>query len=543
MIGYATLIKEGIRVWVDRTTWVNFELEQTVVGQEVVVTAKRPLVEQDVTASVKYVKREDVENIPNVLNFQDVVELQPGAVGRGRAIHIRGGRIGEVTYVIDGIEVQEPIRGAAALNLDIEAIEEIQILTGGFNAEYGRAQSAVINIVTKEGGNQYSGEFHIKRDHLGFKGYNTDYAYFSLGGPEPISTFLLNSLGMKASKPLRFFFSDSTNYNNRRTKQFTFTLTHTLSKETFYTLNLGYIDSKYIANVNGMTPPDYWHWEVEYDSATGTYDSTYVGKAWGWDTDSDGFADKGSVQQYWREEHSQVWTVKLDLTSQVHPHHLMKAGFEVQPQHVVYVDIQYGGAFYYPGRDTIPGPWPEYGIYRWVFDGYPCEGSVYIQDKIEFAGLVVNAGLRLDYFWPGENVRRSHYTEQWERITGQPITVRKLRTYLSPRLGLAFPVTDRAKMYFSYGHFAQMPDLSVCLRYGPGFQTLYQRYLGISRSPEDGDPAGICLDEPGIWQCQGLRDRAAQKIQLLLIRFYQLHLPLGAGVCLQLLCRVLSGSG
>jgi len=538
MMGYQSLVQEDVSVSIDRTTQLDFALEPVVLelGKTITVTAERPMVALDVTASAKHLSTTEVKNIPNVVSFEDVVAIQPGAVGSGRNIHIRGGRAGEVMYLVDGIPIRDPISGYSALDVDINSIKEIEILTGGYNAEYGSAQSAVVNIVTKGGTQRYRGEVIYKTDNHGLgRGFNSDYGYLSFSGPEPILSHLLSLLGvskpkitffasasgnltdtylqMKARYPqnrflgLRYndrqrnrytgtfkliwdlsrdlrlrlghrisenrykdfdwrwiYLPDSTNYNRRTTNHTTITLTHTLSSKTFYVLNLGYIDSRFKANVHGLTPPDCWHWVYTYDDTTGEkIDSTYVGRAWGFDNDRDGFVDEG-LHQYWSDDRSRVWTLKLDLTSQVHHSHQIKTGVEINRKKVEYVNIQYGGAFYFPGRDTIPGPFPEYGLYRWVFDEIPYDGAFYIQDKMEYQGLIINAGVRVDFFSPGKRVESSDYVRQWEKVTGMPIKIDRLRTYLSPRLGLGFPVTDKAKLYFSYGHFTQMPDLQYLYR-------------------------------------------------------------------------------
>jgi len=548
MIGYKALVQENVLVSVDRTTRVDFPLEPTVLEMEkpIIVTAERPMVELDVTASARHLSTEEVKHIPNMVSFADVVAIQPGAVGSGRHIHIRGGRSGEVAYVVDGIPVRNPITGGSALDVDINSIQEIDILTGGYNAEYGSAQSAVVNIITKEGGEDYHGQLIYRTDKLSWGGnFNSDYGYLSLSGPEPISSTLSKLLGvsspeatffidgsgdltdtylhMKARYPenkllgvsyndrqnnrygrtaklsykikegltLKFVhhlsehrwkdydwrwkdLPDSTNYNRRKTSHTTFTLTHTLSPKTFYILNLGYTHSRYKTDVHGLTPPDCWHWKIQ-NIDTITYDTTwvYVGRAWGWDMDGDGFNDRG-LYQYWSKDESKVWTGKLDLTSQVHRAHQIKGGVEFNYKHVNYANIQYGGAFLTKygryvilGEDSTsppPGPFPEYGLYRWVFDDKPYDGALYLQDKVEYEGLIINAGARIDFFSPGKKVKKSDYVRQWESVTGIPLKVKGLRTHFSPRLGIGYPITDRAKLYLSYGHFIQMPDLQYLYR-------------------------------------------------------------------------------
>ncbi|HAP34701.1 MAG TPA: hypothetical protein DCQ28_01710, partial [Bacteroidetes bacterium] len=87
-------------------------------------------------------------------------------------LHARGGRGGEVAYLIDGLPVRDPLSGSFNGQIDKYAIEELQVLTGGFNAEYGQALSGVVNIVTKEGGDKYSGRIEYSSDQLNESPYH-----------------------------------------------------------------------------------------------------------------------------------------------------------------------------------------------------------------------------------------------------------------------------------------------------------------------------------------------------------------------------------
>jgi outer membrane receptor protein involved in Fe transport len=82
----------------------------------------------------------------------------------------------------------------------------------------------------------------------------------------------------------------------------------------------------------------------------------------------------------------------------------------------------------------------------------PLEAAAYVQDKMEFKDLVINVGLRLDHFEPRDSVVVDF---------NKPLGKRKMassKTTLSPRLGLAHPISDRANLHFSYGHFYQVPE-------------------------------------------------------------------------------------
>ncbi|OQX88752.1 hypothetical protein B6D60_01295 [candidate division KSB1 bacterium 4484_87] len=155
MIGYKSMRYENVKISIDKTTRIDFQLETTVLemGEEVTIVAKRPLVQMDLTSSEATVGSETIANLP-VDHFDDIVNLQAGVVEG----HFRGGRRGEVMYMINGIPVNDVYSGSYAFQVENNAIAELEVISGTFNAEYGQAMSGVVNIVTKEGGENFSGE-------------------------------------------------------------------------------------------------------------------------------------------------------------------------------------------------------------------------------------------------------------------------------------------------------------------------------------------------------------------------------------------------
>lgn len=162
-IGFQTQIVEDVLVRADLNTEINMELrEQVVEGEEIVVQAVRDVVIRDLTSSESRVVREDLARLP-VQEVSDVVQLQTGVTtGPGGGIHIRGGRTSEVAYVVDGIRVSDNYDRGAGLRVENQSIEEIQVVSGTFNAEYGQATSGIINISSRSGSSTtYRGDLKI----------------------------------------------------------------------------------------------------------------------------------------------------------------------------------------------------------------------------------------------------------------------------------------------------------------------------------------------------------------------------------------------
>ncbi|MFQ5631954.1 MAG: TonB-dependent receptor plug domain-containing protein, partial [bacterium] len=215
MIGYKQVQQTGVKVSANLTTTLDFRLESTVLafGEEVVVIGEKPLFDIEETASLRSITSAEIQ-AEVVDNVQDIVANQVGVVKSDDEIHIRGGRSYENAYLIDGISVQDPLAGTGfGLQLSTDAIQEVEVFTGGYNAEFGQAMSGIVNVKTKEGGDKYTGALAWKRDHFGSfdadtpiigtfsdesnHSFNTDVVEFSLSGPEPISQYLLRGLGLR----------------------------------------------------------------------------------------------------------------------------------------------------------------------------------------------------------------------------------------------------------------------------------------------------------------------------------------------------------
>ncbi|MCF7824605.1 MAG: TonB-dependent receptor [Candidatus Marinimicrobia bacterium] len=164
MIGYQGVSITDVRVKTDLTTPLEVEMNPTILesGESVIVEAKRPMIQKDLTASRNIMTSEDIENIP-VQQVSDIVELSAGFVDG----HARGGRMGEVVYMVNGVSAVDPMSNNFEAEIPQGAVEEISVYTGGFSAEYSNAQSGVVNVITKEGGSSYSGKFRYRTSALG----------------------------------------------------------------------------------------------------------------------------------------------------------------------------------------------------------------------------------------------------------------------------------------------------------------------------------------------------------------------------------------
>ncbi|MBI1804370.1 MAG: TonB-dependent receptor [Ignavibacteriae bacterium] len=587
-VGYQQMDITDVKIGADETTQLNFQLLASAVEiTGVTVSADAQLVNSLATGSTQTVNAKAIESIPNVKSVEDVLRLQAGVVKQGNNLFLRGGRADEVQYLVDGIptnsilpntgslttagandELQKVYAGvqsgtvgggATGLSVSANAIQSVSVQTSGFDADLGNAQSGVVNIVTKSGGDHYSASAQFRTDRVSPSNQNENYSSFSLGGPEPLTKYLFPSLGLNIPGTLTFFFnadadradgpynfvqnefyhpierrvelngflggvlnglgfryhddqknnftfnsklkydmsgsdqfsygyraslSSSHDYNNawkfradsslltaKLSIQHVFSWTHFFTQNSFMRIHLARVEQQDGNDVAGIKPSD--------------YSSAYQKR----DPNDDGFNELGTDQK-WYKANTNVWTARFDFNSQVHPLHLIKTGLEFNYEEINSTEIvrptvplSFNGADAYPpyppelGRNR--GDYPGYGQFRWNLNNYPNRGAAYIQDNIEFSGLNLHIGLRYDYLDIGKQTYYQDYIDNWTDALNDPSTPDSLKLkpewpshisggstfkyyvlhgYMSPRLSIGYPVTDRIVFYFNYGHFLQFPD-------------------------------------------------------------------------------------
>ena len=193
------------QVSADLTSRIDVALTQTAIelGSGIEVVAERPLIRRDVTYTARIMSGAEVAKTAGTEGLSEVLELEPSVVRdvRSDEIHLRGGRGDEILYVIDGLPVNDKlVGGGTQLEIPVGEVEEVEIITGGFNAEYGEAQSGVVNVVTKGGFSQETGELLYKSDKIApgdIAGAKRDYVAFNLAGPEPLTGYLLPAIGVR----------------------------------------------------------------------------------------------------------------------------------------------------------------------------------------------------------------------------------------------------------------------------------------------------------------------------------------------------------
>ncbi len=198
-IGYQKKQFVNVKISVDFTTRLDVELAaESIELQTIVVEAQAPLIRKDLTSSQTTVDAGQIESLP-VESISQLLVLQAGIIqGTGGELHIRGGRSTEIAYTVNGVSISNPYDGSRSVNIATNAIQELSVVSGTFNAEYGNALSGVVNTVTKEGGASYKGKLSFysgdrlsTRKEIFFnidkiKPFNTFTTELTLGGPMPL---------------------------------------------------------------------------------------------------------------------------------------------------------------------------------------------------------------------------------------------------------------------------------------------------------------------------------------------------------------------
>ena len=197
-LGYQSITVTNIRVNTDLTTEIDFQLpaEEISVGT-VTIVAQKPLIKKDATSSIRNVTGEDISNLP-VRGVTNIIGLQAGVINDEGEIHIRGSRPDEVGYYLEGISITDPDAGGRAVTISNDAVEELQVETGGFTAEFGGSNAGIIRSQLKSGTNDFHASIEYITDNIGFKNkddfrsqsqrlgaywYGNNETSFSLSGP------------------------------------------------------------------------------------------------------------------------------------------------------------------------------------------------------------------------------------------------------------------------------------------------------------------------------------------------------------------------
>jgi outer membrane receptor protein involved in Fe transport len=575
MVGYQKVTQRNIIVNSNKTTNANFILKSSAVQiQEVVVEATRPDVEREKTSTSTIIRPEDVKQLAGMRDVGDVIGLAADVTDG----HFRGGRIGEELYTLQGMGIVNPLDNSTGLLPIISAVEEVEVITSGFGAQYGNAQSGVVNISMKEGKpDKWRSHFDLNsripvRKYFGENVFDANsnpylrtlldssswhspgaddpgYGYWTSMGQTLASRFgrdtavqiavaralwlqsrrLLNdrsankhidysqefSTGGPVSNNVRMFFALRNNLawpvlpteHPDVNRQIMGNLVTDLGSGTSLRISgaFGQNNTNEFPSMNSPTTPGYFRWlwddimSIQYRTNTNTqfgvrftqeinkntfyeiklsalitrvrrgsspFSLTIPDSMLGnidWSkimaqpvVAPDGFT-VGSGQDDFYDSKTQTYSLDASIQSQVTKSHLLNVGIQSN-MYVIKVN----------DHRNMTSTIPLYNIYT----AKPLEASLYLQDKMEFEGMIANVGLRWD-LWD-QNVKYNsniyapyrvydttlhQYNYSKDAFTAKAPTLGRIQ----PRVGFSFPVSVNTVFHLNYGSFMQRPSFQYIL--------------------------------------------------------------------------------
>jgi hypothetical protein len=150
--GFTKKTYPKLAVNVGRNTILAIELPLQQAGEEMIIEEARPTIDTESATRGSVLTKEFLDRIPAGRSYQQAVQMAAGVTGGANA-NIGGASSNENTYMLDGVNITDPVTGTFSLNFNYDAIEQIEVLTSAFDPEYGYNLGGSINVVTRAGGN------------------------------------------------------------------------------------------------------------------------------------------------------------------------------------------------------------------------------------------------------------------------------------------------------------------------------------------------------------------------------------------------------
>jgi outer membrane receptor protein involved in Fe transport len=487
IIGYRVQMWQKVRILPDLRTVLNVELEGTILEMPPVeVGAERPILQRDVTGTAVEIPAATIIRLP-IDTYKDVIGLQAGTTLEG---NVRGGKVSEVNYLVDGVPLQDLMGGGAAGNLPRAAISQMSVKTGGFDSEYGNALSGIVNLVTRGGSNQHEFSFRTDKDNLvGGTEFNKTNR-FELWSSGPIQRDKIYYFGAADytstdtrwwqdfqhffTSPIQRDFSSFAKityqpkpelnlsgqliYSSSRWRDYEFSWrynlsglpprgrdflrlglnwSHALSKKTFYTLNFSYSDLK--SSINDGQPSTISALPYEYD-----FFLQYV---------------LNGKREWWGRSNQGIYSLRGDLTTLPNRQSTVRIGFEFNQYEVNSHIIKLEPQTTYFGKPLLDQPLNNFSS---AYNYYPRSGSIFIQDKFDFSddGSVASIGLRYDFLDPRASrpaVELVPTTSGQYQSQLKGYVPAKMKNVFGPRFGMALPITPNSFLFVNFGVYYQFP--------------------------------------------------------------------------------------
>ncbi len=486
-MGYTPLICKSLVIKADITTRLDFELELEIYQHKtVVVVVAEQILQRETMNSTEYISNETLSRSLPSDTFLDSFKFTPGIINN----HFRGGRQRDVVYLLDGLPIISPLSRELTYNIPVSAIEDIVISTGGYSAEYGNANSGVVNIIRKRGRNEFSASARSFTDYLG----NTKIPYdnvrkveIGFGGPMSISfggpTFDMNyflsfdysssntpfsdQLTPYYTQPLLRNFNGTAVYDFKVTRNISLSfqgalsswkwrtmnelrntppdnlslrkslnrraalkLTHTVSPSMFYRLNIGVNQSNIDILGQGIivSSPD----TFKSDDPVVASGLQTTNEPWQQETRESTFFFKGTLLKQFRKNIQ----IKAGLSAEYYSLSMLASKVIALPNRDMNSDEKY--------------------LYNWYYNNFretPYTTGGFFEIRLDYSRFIFQAGTRVDYLQPKSNLFTKTSADDFKELSDV-----KLGKYtISPRISLAIPFSNKDQFFVNYGKYHQNP--------------------------------------------------------------------------------------
>jgi outer membrane receptor protein involved in Fe transport len=527
MISYKSQVIENVVVRAGGVVELRFELEPTVaiVLPTIETTGKRDdaIDPEKMTTS----RKPDLAEIAvrPIDTLERALAVEPGIHIEDGQLIVRGGRPGETRSFADGLPIDDHFVQATSIDVSLISLAAIEVLTGGFDAEYGNALSGVINLKTREGGDNYSGAVKFMTDDFGAPDktyFNYDHLSAGIGGPlfskdlrffasaeAVFSDTYLETLEPRAQKNLWGFIK----YRDRQTNNYS-----AQGKVSYLLPGMKKLTAEILASGNkhdlydhALSRVGYWsdandHWWFEPLDSTYTL---YVGPAHTPNVTN----QHRSMKMVWRHTlgPSSFYTVRAGRFTTLHREVVLdkepwqyvtptadnrldpanryyvvqgdhprwqryfttlwtgKGDMTIQKSKVHQMKFGLESNIYRLEMEDILFPSLDLprGTFTDIYKFHCWSLSAFMQDRMRFEGMNVSIGMRFDLFDPGREAVEAH--NDFVEMTGfarlPSSFMERTEWQISPRLGVSYPISERDALYFNYGRFYQIPRLEVLFQY------------------------------------------------------------------------------
>ena len=512
-VGYQTTILSGVFVETSQITRLEVTLQQSPVQiPAVTVVGESPSVSKEMTGTTYIIRKKELEALP-VDYAIDFIAFQPSVARFDTALHVRGGRATEVLYLVDNVSIIDPHTGDPVIGIPKGVVNEVIFLPGGFDVEYGRAMSGVVNLISEHPGEEISATVFHKTETImpfyydfGYQNHQAairmpvsdkskgllsvdimhtndwnprlfalphkerdDYTLYAKWIFVPSGKWKLSLSGAKS----RFQF-------DRYDTKWKFNLSHyrsDLNEGNLQVINLDFLpDAHKYFNITlsrlhanktygvrergtygifeDFTFKDYWTLKWPEFSVRNPYGANYY--ILGYIPYYAYPVTSGDFPEH-RDMSSNVMKVRGQANIQANRYHEIRAGFEYSMLEL--------GCF----NHFVPSKYIFSGDTGVIIDEYrycPKEYSIYLQDNIDYKGMYAKIGCRIERYVVG-------------------LSDVELKTMISPRVGCSFMVTDRFLFRTNVGVYVQPPLYDYVYRYHNilPIPDYFDRYLPLIGNP------------------------------------------------------------